>query len=314
MLRSRVFVGPNGIRAGWRFLCFVAVWLYLDHLKNLVVWYHLLKYQDHPLWHPLDFLVWGGPEFVVTLVTAFLMMKVVERGRWPYRSYGLGLQSQSFALFLEGLLWGFLTPTVLILLLYFAGAVSVEGLALSGTPAVQFALFWFVAMVVDGLHDQFLYRGYPLFTLANGMGFWPASIVLSVLFGGLQQYLVGRTTTFLHLLNVSLIFLFCCLTFRRTGSLWFAVGFQAMFEFAGLVLYDSPDIGNKGKSVAGHLLNVRFHGSPWLTGGQSGIGASVLVLPVLAVLFLVFDRRNQEAVLLPENSWRPQPVSLAPDE
>jgi membrane protease YdiL (CAAX protease family) len=314
MLRSRVFVGPNGIRAGWRFLCFVAVWSYLDHLKNLVVWYHVLKYQDHPLWHPLDFLVWGGPEFVVTLVTAFLMMKTVERGRWPYKSYGLGLQPQSLPLFLEGLIWGFLTPTILTLLLYFAGAVSVEGLALSGTLAVQFALFWFVAMVVDGLHDQFLYRGYPLFTLATGMGFWPASIVLSVLFGGLQQYLVGRTTTFLHLLNVSLIFFFCCLTFRRTGSLWFAVGFQAMFEFAGLVLYDSPDIGNKGKSVAGHLLNVRFHGSPWLTGGQSGIGASILVLPVLAVLFLVFDRRHKEAVFLPENSWRPQPLSLAPDE
>jgi membrane protease YdiL (CAAX protease family) len=314
MLRSRVFVGPNGIRAGWRFLCFAAVWLYLDHLKNLVVWDHLLKYRNHPLWHPLDFLVWDGPEFVVTLVTAFLMMKIVERGRWPYGNYGLALQSQTLPLFLEGLLWGFLTPTILMLLIYFAGAVSVEGLALSGTPLVLFALFWFLAMVLDGLHDQFLYRGYPLFTLATGMGFWPASILLSVLFGGLQQYLVGRTTTLLHLLNVSLIFFFSCLTFRRTGSLWFAVGFQAMFEFAALVFYDSPNIGNKGQSVADHLLNVRFHGSPWLTGGQSGIGASILVLPVLVVLSLVFDRRHQEAVFSPENSWRPQPVALVPDE
>ena len=312
--RSPVFVGPNGIRAGWRFLCFVALWMFLDHLKNLVVWYHFLKYKDHPLWHPLDYLVWNGPEFVVTLVTAFLMMKLIERGRWPYRNYGLGLQLQSFSLFLEGLIWGFLTPTILILLLYFAGAVSFEGLALSGQLMVQFGLFWLLATVLDGLHDQFLFRGYPLFTLATGMGFWPASILLSVLFGGLLPYLFTRTTNFVFLLSVSLLFLFSCLSWRRTGSLWFAVGFHAMFAYADLVLYGFPHIANKGKSVDGHLLNLRFHGSPWLTGGQSGIEASILVLPVLVGLFLIFHRRHKEAVFMPEHSWRTQRVSLAPDK
>ena len=237
-----VFVGPNGIRAGWRFVCFVAIWGLLDHLKNLLVWDHLLRYKNHPLWHPLDFLVWDGPEFAVTLVTAFLMMRLVERRRWPYRNYGLGLQSKSFSFFLEGLTWGFLTPTILILLLYFASAVPFEGLALSGTLLVNFALFWLLAMVLDGLHDQFLFRGYPLFTLATGMGFWPASILLSVGFGGLLLYVFSRTVTFVHLLSGSLLSLFCCLSFRRTGSLWFAVGFHAMFAFTALVLYGSPEI------------------------------------------------------------------------
>jgi hypothetical protein len=300
LTRSRVFVGPNGLRAGWRFLCFVVLWMYLDHLKNLVVWYHVLKYKDHPLWHPLDFFVWDGPELVVTLVTVFLMMKLVDRGRWSYRNYGLGLEPKSLSLLLEGLIWGFLTPTGLILLLYFARAVSFEGLALSGMLVVQFALFWFLVMILDGLHDQFLYRGYPLFTLGTGIGFWPAAVLLSILFGGLQQYLISHTTTFVHLLNASLLFLFSCLTFRRTGSLWFAVGFQAMFEFSALALYGSPHIANKGKSVYGHLLNVTFHGSPWLTGGKAGIDASILVLPALATLFIIFARRHKDAVFMPE--------------
>lgn len=314
--RPRVFIGPNGIRAGWRFLCFVALWMFLDHLKNLVVWDHLLKYKDHPLWHPLDFLVWDGPEFAVTLVSAFLMMKLVERGRWPYRNYGLGLQRKSASLFLEGLISGFVAASLLILLLYFAGAVSFEGFALTGALLVQFAILWLLVWVLDGLHDQFLYRGYPLFTLATGMGFWPAAILLSVLFGGPLQYLVfSRTkTTFVHLLSMSLIFLFCCLSFRRTGSLWFAVGFHAMFGFATLVLYGSPTIGNKGSSVDGHLLSLKLHGSAWLTGGQAGIEASVLVFPVLAALFLIFDRRHRERVFIPEQSGRAQPASLAPDE
>jgi membrane protease YdiL (CAAX protease family) len=230
------------------------------------------------------------------------MMKLVERGRWPYRNYGLGLQSKSFSLFLEGLIWGFLTPTILILLLCFVSAVSFEGLALSGPLLVQFALFWFLAVVVNGLHDQFLFRGYPLFTLATGMGFWPASILLSVLFGGLLQYLFSRTTNFVYLLSAALIFLFYCLSFRRTGSLWFAVGFHVMFAFAALVLYGSPNIGNKGKSVDGYLMNVRFHGSPWLTGGECGIEGSILVLPVLLALFLIFHQRHKEAVFMPEHS------------
>lgn len=311
--RSRIFVGPNGVRAGWRFVCFVAVWTFLDHLKNLVVWDHLLRYKNHPLWHPLDFLVWDGPELAVTLVTAFLMMTLVERRRWPYRNYGLGLQAKSLSHFLEGLIFGFLTPTILILLLYFASAVSFDGLALSGTPLVQFAIVWLLAMVLDGLHDQFLFRGYPLFTLATGIGFWPASILLSVVFGGLLSYLLGQTATFVHLLSVTLIFLFTCLSFRRTGSLWFAVGFHAMFAFTALVLYGSPRIDNGGKSVYGHLLNLRFHGSPWLTGGQGGIEGSILVLPLLGVLFLIFDRLHREALSMPEHSWRTQPASLAPD-
>ncbi len=145
--------------------------------------------------------------------------------------------------------------------------------------------------------------GGMLFTLTTGMGFWPASILLSVLFGGLLQYLFR--TTFVHLFSGSLIVLFCCLTVRRTGSLWFAVGFHAMFSFAALVLYGSPEIGNHGKSVDGHLLNLRFHGSPWLTGDRLGIGASVLVLPVLMALFLIFDRRHKEAVFMPETRRDP---------
>jgi hypothetical protein len=298
--RSRVFVGPNGLRAGWRFLCFVALWMYLDHLKNLVVWYHVLKYKDHPLWHPLDFFVWNGPELVVTFVTVFVIMKVVDRGRWPFRNYGLGLQTASFSLFLEGLIWGFFTPTILILLLCLTRAVTFEGLALSGALLLQFALFWFLVMVLGGLHDQFLYCGYPLFTLATGIGFWPAAVLLSLLFGGLQQFLITRTTTFVHLLNASVIFLFSCLTFRRTGSLWFAVGFEAAYEFTALVVYGSPDMANKGTSVYGHLLNVTFHGSPWLTGGKSGIGASVLALPLMATVLLIFERRHKEAVFMPE--------------
>ena len=34
-----------------------------------------------------------------------------------------------------------------------------------------------------GLFEEFLLRGYSLFTLARGIGFWPAALVLSGAFG-----------------------------------------------------------------------------------------------------------------------------------
>ena len=49
-------------------------------------------------------------------------------------------------------------------------------------------------------------------------------------------------------------------------------------------------------------------------GGQGGVEGSILVLPLLGVLFLIFDRFHREDVSMPEHSWRTQPVSLAPDK
>jgi membrane protease YdiL (CAAX protease family) len=81
--------------------------------------------------------------------------------------------------------------------------------------------------------------------------------------------------------------LFWCLTLRRTGSLWFAVGMHASFDFAETFLYSVPDSGMK---FPGHLSNATLQGPAWLTGGTAGPEASVLDFLVLAVFFYLFHR------------------------
>ena len=81
--------------------------------------------------------------------------------------------------------------------------------------------------------------------------------------------------------------LFFCFTLRRSGSLWFALGMHASWDWGESYLYSVPDSGG---TVAGHLLNSSFHGARWLTGGTVGPEGSVLALVVIAASWVVFDR------------------------
>jgi hypothetical protein len=89
------------------------------------------------------------------------------------------------------------------------------------------------------------------------------------------------------LLAVAVIGIFFCLTLRRTGTLWFAVGFHASWDWGESYLYSVPDSGGMSP---GHLLNSSFHGSRWLTGGSVGPEGSVMVFVVIALAWVVFNR------------------------
>jgi CAAX protease family protein len=287
-----IFAGRSGIRSGWRFLIFIALIVAMSiSLDWLVV--GVLHYKSHELWHPVDFILNEGIHFLIALAAAYVMMQV-ERKRWSFKDYGLNVRQNPFGLFLRGSLYGFVTPTVVMLLIYVVGDVSITGVALAGKSLLYFAILWLIAMTLLGCAEEFLFRGYPLFAIASGIGFWPASILLSLIFGGLH-YFVKPLETWLDGISVTLIGLFLCLTLRRTGSLWFAIGFHAMFDYAALVLYAAPNSGNQGRPVEGAILKTTFHGPSWITGGPCGIEASALILPVLALLFMWFHHLYKRA-------------------
>jgi hypothetical protein len=43
------------------------------------------------------------------------------------------------------------------------------------------------------------------------------------------------------------------------------------------------------------MLHASFHGQTWLPGGPQGPEASLLVFPVIALMFFSFDRLYREA-------------------
>jgi hypothetical protein len=136
-----------------------------------------------------------------------------------------------------------------------------------------------------GFFEEFLMRGYSQFTLTRAMGFWPAAVLLSCMFGLIHMRNGGEQWP--GLLAAAAIGFFFCLTLRRTGNLWFAVGFHAAWDWGETFFYSVPD---SGTIFPGHLLKSSFHGPAWLTGGRVGPEGSVLCFLVIAVTWVAFAR------------------------
>jgi membrane protease YdiL (CAAX protease family) len=139
--------------------------------------------------------------------------------------------------------------------------------------------------LVVGLFEEFLLRGYSQFTLSRGIGFWPSAVALSCAFGLAHLRNGGEHWT--GLLAAACIGFFFCLTLRRTGSLWFAVGFHAAWDWGETYFYSVPD---SGMVSPGHLLSSSLRGPDWLSGGSVGPEGSFLCFAVIALVWIAFDR------------------------
>jgi hypothetical protein len=276
-----LFVDDNGVHPIWRLLIYFALY-YLLRFVLLSIAVALLP--DRPdsvtlLW--LQFLE-ESLLLVAALLPAIFLSKL-EGCR--FGSYGLPANRAFGKPFWLGVIWGLAAITLLLLVMRGVGVFHFGHLALHGVRALKFAAFWGAVFLVVGLYEDFLFRGYSLFTLAEAIGFWPAATLLSFAFGFIHLRNSGES--WVGALAAACIGLFFCLTLRRTGTLWFAIGMHASWDWGESFLYSVPD---SGQVATGHLLSSSFNGSRWLTGGSVGPEGSLFVFLVIALLWVVFDR------------------------
>jgi uncharacterized protein len=278
----RWIIGPDGLRAGWRLLLYVAMWRGLYLLLGVVTHY-AIQFGVHGLWIELFAQAGLVP---VAMAPAFVLSTLEER---PFDRYGLPGRGVFGKLFWTGMLWGIVAITLLVVGLHGAGGFDFGTFSLHGWRILKFAAFWGVFFLLVGFYEEFLVRGYTQFTLTQIVGFWPSAVLFSLGFSALHLGNTGENST--GIAGVFLIGFFFCLTLRRTGNLWFAVGFHAAWDWGESYLYSVPD---SGRITPGHLLKSSFHGSRWLTGGSAGPEGSVLLFVLIALLWLAFDRVYRE--------------------
>ncbi len=275
-----VFYGREGLRSGWRLalyiLILVVVWRALRWLV-LAVW----KYP-FALMTPATLLGGECMAFLTVLSGALLMSRLEKR---PPGVYGLPAREAFGKLFWQGALWGLGEISALILLIAAWGGYSFGQIALDAPAIARWGAFWAILFVVGGLFEEFAFRGYTQYTLSSGIGFWPAAAILSALFGAVHLGNPGEG--WVGALSAGIIGLFFCLTLQRTGSLWFAVGMHASFNWGQTFLFSAP---NSGTIFQGHLSSAALHGPRWLTGGTVGPEGSVFCFLTIALLFLLFSR------------------------
>lgn len=276
-LRS-IFLGPYGVRAGWRILIFLTL---------LVALFTATIPLQHMMVHRL------GQDFSATnvilgeiLAFAVLLAVTAIMGKFEHRrlgDYGLPAQGMLGKNFWTGALWGFVMLSFIIGMMAATHAYSLGGAALSPFGIIKYGLLWAFAFLMVGLFEEFTFRGYVQFTLTWGLGFWPAAAITCLIFALAHRGNPGET--WVGLVEIVLIALFLCLALRRTGNLWFAIGWHMAFDWGESFFYSTP---NSGISAVGHMLNASLKGSKWLSGGSVGPEASVfdLVVTIAGILLL----------------------------
>ena len=149
MLR-RIFVGPNGIRAGWRlliYLIFAAV--------ILGVLFHLALHTSPsrvPEFRLGKLLPGELIAAFATLAAAAIMARIEHR---PFGSYGLPWKRALGARFCEGAVWGFTAMTVILLILRATNSFSFGSAQLHSRQMLFYAVAWGGFFLVVGLYEEF---------------------------------------------------------------------------------------------------------------------------------------------------------------
>jgi uncharacterized protein len=279
---KEIFWNPVELRAGWRLVIYIVLFAAFAGAGGFVI----LRLRLPPI-TAAGFTAYSlFVQELMSMLAAMCAAGVLARleGR-TFGTYGLPAAASFRLRFWQGIAWGLAMIAAIIFLIRIFGGFSLGPLALHGKTLVIDAALWALAFLCVGFFEEFLFRGYTQFTLASGIGFWPAATVISALFGGL--HLGNRGEGPVGGLSVFVIGMFFCFTLRRTGNLWFAVGMHASFDWGETYLFSVP---NSGFVASGHLLDSSFHGPAWLTGGTIGPEGSVMAFVVVAITAVIFSR------------------------
>ena len=225
--------------------------------------------------------------FFVVLAT-WVVSRMEKR---PLDDYGIPPRQAFGKRFWEGSVWGFAALSALLLILRLSGHFQIDSVALSGGAVFRYALGWAVVFLAVSVSEELAFRGYWLFSFSRRFRFWPAALFTSVVFGAAHLGNPGENV--LGILQVIAVGLLLCLTLRRTGNLWFALGFHAAWDWAETFFYGTPDSGLLG---VGRFLNSSVQGPTWLTGGSAGPEGSVLVFFVFVLCALLIHLRFPKVI------------------
>jgi uncharacterized protein len=224
--------------------------------------------------------------FFVLLAT-WIVSRMEKR---PLSDYGIPIRQALGMRFWEGCIWGFAMLSAILLVLRVSGHFQLDSVSLTGSAVFRYALAWAATFLAVSWSEEFAFRGYWLFSFSRRMRFWRAALLISAAFGAAHLPNPGENA--LGILQVVEFGLLMCLTLRRTGNLWFAVGFHAAWDWAETFFYGTPDSGLLG---AGRFLITSVRGPNWLTGGSAGPEGSIVTILVLLLCAVLIHFRFPNA-------------------
>ncbi len=294
------FFGPDGPRPFWCLLVYaviliipIAILSTLAHMEQAGA---VAAGEKQIELAPLDSIIMEWMQFAIVFFATWVMSRIENRSVFDY---GLARSNRRTLWLVTGALWGVLWLSVLVGVLIYTGHLVITGVLLGPLQGIRYGVEWAVMFLGVAFFEETLFRGYLQFTLARCLagavrwmapsnryarpiGFWAAAMVISFGFG------LGHGSNFgespIGLLCAGLAGLMFTFSLWRTGSLWWAIGVHAAWDWSQSFLYGVPDSGSISQ---GHLLATHPAGSPLMSGGLTGPEGSLFVLPVMLCITLV---------------------------
>jgi membrane protease YdiL (CAAX protease family) len=292
------------LRAGWRIIIQLALWLLVPAVLNRRVGQSLAVIVSD-LFPDLTSLSERITLFSLTLITVLVTTWLVVRyiDHRPLAQIGLRLERAWWIDLVFGMTLGALLMTVLFLVELTLGWVVIRDtfrVTVGDLPfwlAILGPLFVFV---VVGITEEILSRGYQLRNLAEGLNFpsvGPQAAILfawvisSLMFGLLHVF--NPNATMISTLYLTLAGMFFGLGYVLTGRLGLPIGLHIAWNFFQGNVYGFPVSGNDFTTAT--VFAIEQRGPTLWTGGAFGpeagyIGIAAILLGCL--LTVAWVRRS----------------------
>ncbi|HEV2579072.1 MAG TPA: CPBP family intramembrane glutamic endopeptidase [Acidobacteriaceae bacterium] len=295
---ASVFANDAGLRPWWRLLLYLAIvltpWLLMklaEHMAVATAQPQVIQ-QLSPVVEGIEEWMQFGYIFFAT----WIMSRIEDRDVFDY---GLQPARGSVRRGLLGAVWGLLCMSLLILMLWSTHHLVFTGILQHGAGAALKGAAWAFTFIGVGLFEEFFFRGYLLYIVtlcfvdllrrrftrassADTAAFWCAAVFISFAFGFVHSANPGESP--IGLVCAGLAGLVFAFTLWRTGSLWWAIGFHAAWDWAQSFLFGVADSGGVS---AGRLLSSRPQGSALMSGGSTGPEGSLFVLAIMLLITLI---------------------------
>jgi membrane protease YdiL (CAAX protease family) len=305
----------EGLRALWGIVLFILLYKITAIVASPLFQTLFATHRDHQHQITPRITVALDAAAVLSVAAATAVMAAIESR--SLADYGLGT-SRLLRNFAQGLAWGVATLSLLVGLLHSGGLLAFDGRHLFGWQILRYSLSWAAAFLLVALAEEIFLRAYLQATLtrlltgafrnvspsdqAPRLAFWTAAALLSIAFGASHFWNTGESP--IGLLSAAAIGLVFCFSLWRTGSLWWAIGFHAAWDWMQSFFYGVAD---SGLIAQGHLFATHPQGPAYLSGGLTGPEGSILVFPITAVIAFIVAK-----TLPPIHRNHPQPEATHP--
>lgn len=258
-----VFLGPEGLRAGWSVLIFIVTYILAAAAAGFVI------VGSHLANPKLGFtprnMFFNELILLLALAGAAAVIALVERRRIV--DYNLAGPRRTRHFF-SGLAVGFAALSLLVGGLQAGGWLHFGAPALSGAAILKYALFWGAVFLMVGLVEEGTFRCYLQYTFTRGMNFWWALGVVAALCADLALRHKGNGAWGDY--AIAILGLLACLWLyiRRVpgAAFWYAA-------WATSTLFGFVHTGNGGENWVGifsaaaigfvFCVSIRVTGSAW---------------------------------------------------